>query len=105
MIRVIHKTKGFILMRESFPPNFAVSLHKHQNRETFYIKNGRGYFHLDGKIIEIQRGSVIAVPPGIVHGIETFGHALECVVTVEGTHTDEIDKMYEDFTKHTCELL
>lgn len=99
MIRVVHKTKGYILMREVFPANSAVQLHTHRNRETFYIRKGHGYFHMDGKIIEIQQGSIVAVPPGVVHGIETFGCSIECVVTVEGNHADEIDGMYEKFTR------
>lgn len=99
MIRVLHKTKGFLLMREDFPPNYSVKLHKHRNKEVFFIRKGTGYIHLDGKVIEIQQGSVIAVPPGILHGIETFDHSLECMVTVEGNHTEEIDQMYDHFTK------
>lgn len=61
------------------------------------MKKGSGYFHFDGKVIEVWQGSVIAVPPGTLHGIETFAHPLECVVTIEGTHPQEIDSLYEQF--------
>lgn len=96
-INIVHKTKHRIYMKEWFPSDFAVNLHSHKNTETFYIRNGYGYFHMDGKIIEIQRGTVIVVPPGVVHGIETFDSPIECIVTIEGCDTNEINEVYDTF--------
>jgi mannose-6-phosphate isomerase-like protein (cupin superfamily) len=98
-IRVVWKTKNTLYMYERFFPNSSANLHSHTNRETFYIRKGHGYFHIDSKIIEVQQGHVIAIPPGVVHGIETYGSELDCVVTLHGEDDTEINTMYEQFCK------
>ena len=96
-IRVVWKTKNTLFMRERFFSNAAVQLHSHANRETFYIRKGRGYFHIDNKIIEVHQGHVVVIPPGIVHGVETYDSELDCVVTLQGEDDKEINRMYEQF--------
>jgi hypothetical protein len=37
------------------------------------------------------------IPPGVIHGIETYDSELDCVVTLHGTDEKEINQMYEWF--------
>ncbi len=41
--------------------------HKHAT-ELYYILEGSGVIVLDGKEEEIQRGSLVHIPPGVIHG-------------------------------------
>lgn len=96
-IKVFWKTKSTIYLRERFHPDCAVQLHCHKNRETFYIRKGRGYFHIDHQIIEVHPGHVVVIPPGVIHGVETYDSELDCIVTLHGNDDNEINQMYEWF--------
>ena len=96
-IHVFWKTKHTIYLRERFHPDCAVRLHSHKNRETFYIRKGHGYIHFDQQIIEVRPGHLVVIPPGVIHGIETYDSELDCIVTLQGDDEKEIHQMYEWF--------
>ncbi len=58
-----------------FEPGQAAGLHKHPVQdEIFYVVEGRGVITFeDREDIPVKVGSVVLVPSGVVHGVETTG--------------------------------
>ena len=63
--------KGIALGK--LPSYLSAIRHKHEKTdEVYYVIAGTGNTHLQGKKHAIEKGSVIVVPRGIVHGLENL---------------------------------
>ena len=69
------QSKGITCDFVCFEPGQAAGLHKHPIQdEIFYVIEGKGSITFeDREDIPIKVGSVILIPSGVVHGVETTG--------------------------------
>lgn len=45
--------------------------HYHKrSTELYYVLEGEGFVSLDGKLHEVKKGSLVHIPPGVIHGAE-----------------------------------
>lgn len=52
----------------------SAPVHVHQDlEEIFYFIRGTGVVILNGEEIKVKAGSVVAIPPGVTHGIRNTG--------------------------------
>ena len=55
------------------PATGSLREHRHAQSEIYYILDGTGRVSIDGKSYEVERGSVIFIPPDAEHGIVNTG--------------------------------
>jgi AraC family L-rhamnose operon regulatory protein RhaS len=61
---------GVFVLESHHAPGFRMAAQCHDFLEIFYVLEGSGTFHLDGRPRRCRRGDIVVVPPGQVHRIE-----------------------------------
>jgi mannose-6-phosphate isomerase-like protein (cupin superfamily) len=56
-------------------PGSSIGYHLQQEQEIYYILNGYGELHMNGKMIPVETGDAILTLPGSTHGIRPAGNA------------------------------
>ena len=41
-----------------------------RSTELYYVLDGEGFVSLDGELHEVKKGSLVHIPPGVIHGAE-----------------------------------
>ena len=80
------QSKGITCDFVCFEPGQAAGLHKHPIQdEIFYVIEGKGSITFqDREDIPIKGGSVILIPSGVVHGVETTSSARLILMLIKG---------------------
>ena len=80
------QSKGITCDFVCFEPGQAAGLHKHPIQdEIFYVIEGKGSITFeDREDIPIKIGSVILIPSGVVHGVETTSSARLILMLIKG---------------------
>lgn len=96
-----YKSKYFIQMKEYFPIGYGCTPDSvnvsHRNQKAFFVRSGRGILQLGKDDIEIRKGTVVVVPPGAIYSIKTVLTPIECIATISGCETDEIDNIFSKY--------
>jgi AraC family L-rhamnose operon regulatory protein RhaS len=69
-IEVTLPPHGVFVLESHHAPGFRMAAQCHDFVEIFYVLEGSGTFHLDGRPRRCRRGDIVVVPPGQVHRIE-----------------------------------
>ena len=80
------QSMGIVCDFVCFEPGQAAGLHKHPIQdEIFYVIEGKGSITFqDREDIPIKVGSVILIPSGVVHGVETTSSARLILMLIKG---------------------
>ena len=67
------QSKGIVCDFVCFEPGQAAGLHKHPVQdEIFYVVEGKGVITFEDRDdIQVKPGSVVFIPSGVVHGVDT----------------------------------
>lgn len=69
-IRVTLPPHGVFVLESHHGPGFRMTAERHAFLEIFYVLEGTGTFHLDGRLYPCCRGDIILVPVASEHHIE-----------------------------------
>ena len=61
-------------------PNSHFETHHHESEQITMVLEGELFFEIDGRIIDVKKGEVIAIPSGVPHAVytrETFAKAVD----------------------------
>ena len=61
-------------------PNCKFETHSHESEQITMILEGELYFEVDGNIVGVKKGEVMAIPSGVLHGVfsrEQFVRAVD----------------------------
>jgi len=58
---------SYSVLLGAMPPGVVVPLHRHEDRETFYVLHGAVEGFLDGEWLELQSGDVLDIPGNQMH--------------------------------------
>jgi mannose-6-phosphate isomerase-like protein (cupin superfamily) len=87
-----HPVKYQSLAEATIPPGRTTRLHRHrQSEEIYHITAGKGRMFLAGKIVGVERGDTILIPPGTPHAIENRGEnplVILCACSPPYSHDD-----------------
>lgn len=96
-----YKSKYFIQMKEYFPIGYGCTPDStnmcHQNQKAFFVRSGHGLLQVGNNSIEIRKGSTVVLPPGSIYSIKTDTMPIECIATISGFETDEIDNIFNTY--------
>lgn len=79
--KVFHVTGCTIVLNE-LEPAHEPKPHSHPYEQLVYITRGKMKFTLAEKEFEMRSGSLLAVPPGVVHYAQVIGHEPSCNVDI-----------------------
>ena len=71
--KAVMQSKGIVCDFVCFEPGQAADMHKHPVQdEIFYVVDGEGVITFEDRDdISVKTGSVVFIPSGLVHGVET----------------------------------
>ena len=80
------QSKGIVCDFVCFEPGQAADMHKHPVQdEIFYVVDGEGVITFEDRDdISVKTGSVVFIPSGLVHGVETTDSERLILMLIKG---------------------
>ena len=72
--RAAFRGENFMAVMNWLTPGMDTNAHKHEFEQVVYIVAGRVRFHLGDESVEGGPGSIIRIPPGVMHYAEPIGN-------------------------------
>ncbi len=98
-----HQEEGVWVKRVEVNPKSRLSLQQHRHRsEKWIVVAGTGIATIDGKDINIEFGSVVDIPLGVIHRISNTGHdQLVFIEVATGKYLgeDDIIRIEDDYAR------
>lgn len=66
----LYESPRVLVGLNAFEPGQAHALHAHEGMDKVYqVIEGEGEFLLDGRVLPMRAGDMLAAPPGVPHGV------------------------------------